>query len=261
MKTTYLCIFLVFSKTLFSQMDTNKISKESLNTEVNIIKSGTSLSRFTEKLKGLKKGKSNIQIMHYGDSHIAMGHFSGRFLSHLQQEFSSTKLQRWLHFSFKNPIRYHNKGVGGSQYMVLFEKRQEVLDDITEVQPDLIIFSFGTNESYKPGFDSTKNAIEIKRFIEDVKKLSPKTELLFSTSPDTHLQYNFPPHADAINSIVKTIATESNGAIWDLNQLMGKNSMSTWIDQKLGHVDRLHFTIEGYQLHGDLLFLALMKLL
>jgi lysophospholipase L1-like esterase len=64
----------------------------------------------------------------------------------------------------------------------------------------------------------------------------------------------------AVRKAMYELAGEYNGAVWDLCELMGGNgSAEAWREAGLMKNDRLHFTREGYELLGDLLYTALMR--
>lgn len=53
------------------------------------------------------------------------------------------------------------------------------------------------------------------------------------------------------------LAKESNGAYWDLFEIMGGlNSIRLWERAGLAQRDKVHFTKKGYHLNADLLFIA-----
>ena len=56
------------------------------------------------------------------------------------------------------------------------------------------------------------------------------------------------------------LAKKHNGAVWDMFQVMGGlKSANIWMARGLLKRDRIHFTREGYNLIGDLLFNAIME--
>jgi lysophospholipase L1-like esterase len=55
------------------------------------------------------------------------------------------------------------------------------------------------------------------------------------------------------------LCDEKNVALWDLNAIMGgTNSIVTWRDKGWARGDLIHFTPEGYQKQGDMLYDAIM---
>ena len=55
------------------------------------------------------------------------------------------------------------------------------------------------------------------------------------------------------------LAQEYGGCVWDLFSIMGgMGSVDNWEEEQLIRPDRLHFTHQGYELLGDLLFNALL---
>ena len=56
------------------------------------------------------------------------------------------------------------------------------------------------------------------------------------------------------------LAQETRGAVWDQFDIMGGlKSMQKWQNKKLAQSDKIHFTVAGYQLIGDLFFNAFME--
>ena len=56
------------------------------------------------------------------------------------------------------------------------------------------------------------------------------------------------------------LAKKHNAAVWDLFTIMGGlDSISQWNGFGLAQNDKIHFTREGYQLVGNLLFSAIVK--
>lgn len=55
------------------------------------------------------------------------------------------------------------------------------------------------------------------------------------------------------------LAEEYGGAVFDTFRLMGgMRSSASWVRARLQRADHIHFTKEGYELWGDLLYNALM---
>ena len=59
-------------------------------------------------------------------------------------------------------------------------------------------------------------------------------------------------------NIIKEVAKQNNCAVWDWYEVMGgEGASSKWVDRQLMQKDRVHLTLNGYYLQGDLLFNAL----
>ena len=158
-----------------------------------------------------------------------------------------------------NGIRYHHCGVVGAQFTHLIKNAPFALGQIKALKPDLIIFSFGTNEAYNTGLDTATYRISVEKFIGTLKTEIPELAIILTTAPDTRSQGRIPPHQVDINEKLKLIAKNSKLSIFDLNHAMGGwGSLYTWHHNNLTLTDKLHFKKEGYGLQGNLLTLSFL---
>ena len=68
-------------------------------------------------------------------------------------------------------------------------------------------------------------------------------------------------NGEAVRVAMMELAREYGGAMWDLYGIMGgEGSATQWRDAGLMKDDRLHFTKEGYELLGDMLYRAIEEL-
>ena len=160
----------------------------------------------------------------------------------------------------KNGVNYHHCGVVGAQFTHLINNATWSIEQIAQLNPDLIIFSFGTNEAYNDGLDTSYYKSSIIKFMQDLEIASPKTAFIFTTAPDTRSQNRIPSNQIIVNNILKRIATNGNYSIFDLNEAMGGwGSIYTWYNKGLTLKDKLHFTEQGYSLQGNLFTLSLLE--
>jgi len=173
----------------------------------------------------------------------------------LQQEFSLNGIL--FESSQKQGVQYHQCGVVGAQFLNLIKNSSILFSQLKSLKPDLIIFSYGSNESYSETFDSKEYFKEISNFIKNLRQEIPQVEFLITTTPDTRSKNEFPKYTKAINNILTQIAKNSNSALWDLNSIMGgDSSMQIWYENELANKDKLHFVKSGYNLQGNLFSLA-----
>lgn len=153
-------------------------------------------------------------------------------------------------------IEYIDLGVAGAQFTHLKSRANLVSDQITILQPDLIICSFGTNEAYnaKWAIQSYKKAFQ--EFIQEIKLVSPKTVFLLSSPPDTRSQNRVPKFQQEVIRVLANMKVP----FYDLNAAMGGfGSSLDWVKNGCFLKDQLHLTKEGYQLQAKLFVLALFK--
>jgi LysM repeat protein len=165
--------------------------------------------------------------------------------------------------NFENPsqhgLQYSHLGVVGATFLQLIAQQEFTIAQLKEMKPDLLIFSYGSNESYVTGLDMDQYHKKVLAFIQRIKTEFPNTNIIFTNTPDTRSGNRIPPNTNTINEKLKLIATETNSAYWDLNTIMGgKNSIYYWLKNGLAGKDQLHFTRAGYRLQANLFSLAFL---
>jgi lysophospholipase L1-like esterase len=157
-------------------------------------------------------------------------------------------------------VIYNSSGVGGSQFSHLTDNASLSKEQITSLQPDLILFSYGSNESYMKSFDSIKYQANVNNYIHSLKKTLPGVTILLISPPDTRAKNLYPRNTTTIQQILKTTATQENVAYLDLREQMGGDgSIWRWLPAKLAASDKLHFTKEGYTLQANLVMQAFIQ--
>ena len=130
------------------------------------------------------------------------------------------------------------------------------------LNPDLVIISLGTNDSYMPHFDSVAFASQLAKLISEVRTAQPDCAILL-TSPGQNKIAGKTPNQNtfvATNFMLKT-AQNQCCAIWNFNAIMESPEMTdVWYEAGLMRSDYLHFTRKGYELQAHLLFNALIQL-
>ena len=156
-------------------------------------------------------------------------------------------------------VVYHHLGVVGAQFTHLINKAPHTIAQIGQIKPDILIFSFGTNEAYNGKLDTTVYTPAITNFIDEIMRVSPNTAIIFTTAPDTRSNNRIPPVQVKVNNQLRRIAMDKNLTLYDLNEAMGGwGSMYTWYQNKLTLSDKLHFIKVGYALQGQLFSLSLL---
>ncbi|MFQ3597102.1 MAG: GDSL-type esterase/lipase family protein [Chloroherpetonaceae bacterium] len=128
------------------------------------------------------------------------------------------------------------------------------------LQPDLVVFSLGVNDSRYEPFNVQAYEKNYDNLVQLVKSASPNTAILFTTNSDNFKRRwaqnrNTPIARDALIRLAK----RHNAAVWDLFNVMGGlGSFKQWHNAKLAKKDRVHFNRQGYRLIGKLMFDALI---
>lgn len=163
-------------------------------------------------------------------------------------------------------LRYVSTGVNGARTTTWTERCPEFEREMSLVEPDLVIWGLGINDSACPGkdFDPERFKRNYRRLLDKVLAERPGCAFIFITNNDSwryarrRMVHN--DNGRAVQKAMYELAAEYDGAVWDLFSLMGGNgSAEIWRAEGLMKPDRLHFTRAGYELLGDLLYAALMR--
>lgn len=186
---------------------------------------------------------------------------------HLLPASSFTNL--YYGFSLRNGqpgILYHAIGVNGAMYVNYTDEKY--VRQLALLKPSLLILSLGTNETFGRRFSSDEFAKQITAFLSLVRKEMPETLILLTTPPECYKRtwsdnkrvFVRNSYTERAAQTIREVARKEGLACWDLfTETGGKNSNKAWYRSHLLARDRIHFTKEGYQEQGTLLFRAIME--
>ena len=158
----------------------------------------------------------------------------------------------------KAGILYHNIGVNGAKFSD-FNKYPMFFSQLKALQPDLVILSFGTNESFD-NMTSENYMAQLDLMVQNIKSQNPGAEILVATPPPSLFKRRY-PNTFCANYAKNTIANAEIGnyAVWDLYSAMGglygvnQNARNGIIAK-----DKVHYTKAGYEKQGRLLYETLL---
>ncbi|MGL2994814.1 LysM peptidoglycan-binding domain-containing protein [Flavobacterium sp. TSSA_36] len=156
-------------------------------------------------------------------------------------------------------ILYHNIGVNGAKYSD-YNKNPLFFDQLKVLQPDLIIVSLGTNESYGK-ITPLEYLKQVQEFLLKVRTQNPQADVLVVTPPPSYLPHHtLNTFVDEYAKSLVSYATLGNYAVWDLFQTLGgMHGVSKIYGKGLMSPDRVHYTTNGYQLQGNMLYNVLLN--
>lgn len=158
-------------------------------------------------------------------------------------------------------VVYHHYGVVGAQFPHFINRVKQACDQLAYIQPDLIIFSFGTNEAYNGKLSLEDYKKSVNHFIDSIQQVLPQVAILITTPPDTRSSGRIPPMQQGILKALKEIAQAKDVALFDLNRAMGGwGNVHFWHAAGLTLKDRVHFTTEGYGLQGKMITSCLLEI-
>lgn len=156
-------------------------------------------------------------------------------------------------------IVYHTIGVNGAKYSD-YTKYPLFFEQLAVLQPDLVIISLGTNES----FDKMVTPEYMKQLLlmkAQILTQNPNAILLITTPPPSQFKRRYPNTfvADYTREILAQASTQ-NYAVWDLfSQLGGLFGVSKNLQEGIIGGDKVHYTKKGYEYKGQLFLEALIN--
>ncbi len=215
-----------------------------------------SLNPFWDKLEDVLSGVSRdtLHILHVGDSHIH-GHIYPLTVRDILMQYAGSMVQ------------YTDMGINGAT-CATFSTPQHV-HDIVSARPDLLILSFGTNESHSRAYDASTHYHQMEVLLSMVRDCLPDVPVLLTTPPGSYERtgrgrraaYRVNPRTAGAASTILRFASDKHLAAWDLYNSCGGASRAclNWYGARLMQRDRIHYLAEGYTLQGQLLYLAIAK--
>lgn len=212
----------------------------------------------------LASKKSKISSLKIGSSEKITLNFK-REIKNFKLKFQKAKNPNYCFYAFrgdfsnqKNTSSYSNFGVSGAKFTDFFYSNR-FYSQLELIKADLIFLTLGTNDSYSKSFNLEEFSKQLVYFIRKIKEVSPQTELVFMSAPDTKFNGEKPSNLKAINREIEKICQAENVAFWNWFKIMGgENSILIWDKKQLSDKDLLHFSSKGYHLLGKLFAEALI---
>ncbi len=163
-------------------------------------------------------------------------------------------------------VLYHSIGVNGSMFVNYTDP--DYMRQLALLAPSLLIVSLGTNETFGRNFSCAEFGGQIRAFLSLVKEYLPETAIMLTTPAECYKStwvkrkrvYIRNANTELAAKTIAEVAQEEGIACWDLFAATGgKDSHKNWFKNHLMGKDRIHFTREGYEMQGTLLFYALMR--
>ena len=161
-------------------------------------------------------------------------------------------------------LTFHSIGVNGAD-LDDYLRCPYFSMDLELLQPDLVIFGIGINDANSDNFDTLTFKNRYWQLIRRVQAVNPDCAFIFITNNDSYKKVSRRSYAVNRNNlhardVFYRLAEETRGAVWDQFEIMGGlKSMDKWRIGGYGKNDRIHFTVKGYQLLGNLFFNAFVE--
>ena len=221
-----------------------------------IIDSIALLAPVFEHLRQVRAGLSEdtVRIVHIGDSHVR---------GHIYPQTTGARLAETF-----GAISYIDKGVNGATCLTF--THPDRITEIAALKPELLILSFGTNESHNRRYNINVHYNQMDELVKLLRDSLPNVPILLTTPPGSYESfrqrrrrrtYAINPRTATAAETIRRYAKDHRLLVWDMYDVVGgkRRACTNWTDAKLMRPDHVHYLPEGYILQGNLLYQALIK--
>lgn len=214
------------------------------------------LSPFLERLRQVHLGLSEdtVRIVHIGDSHVR---------GHIYPQTAGARLAETF-----GAVSYVDMGVNGATSLTFTHPTR--IADIAALRPELLIVSFGTNESHNRRYNAHVHYHQMGELMELLRRALPDVPLLLTTPPGSYdsfrkkrrkRTYAVNPRTAIAAETIRRYAGNHQMPVWDMYEVVGgrRRACLNWTEANLMRPDHVHYLPEGYVLQGDLLFQAIIR--
>ena len=228
-----------------------------------------SLSPFWEKMSVMDRP---IRVVHIGDSHIRGHVFPYVMRKLLETDFGHEAVIDYevtyhttglAHETGKAGIVYHILGVNGATSSSY--NTPERIRSVVNLNPDLIIVSFGTNEAHDRKYRTAVHMEQMNHLLRELRKGCPNATFLMTTPPGSYIRSGrnriINRRTPQVTETEIQFAKKNGLAIWDLYDIIGGSAdgCKNWNAANMFQRDKIHFTHAGYTLQGLLFHEAFIK--
>lgn len=238
-----------YSTTVQALKEENNLKSDNIQAGRTLkIPTSASVKRTQEKVTRRSVDYVDLQSYPYYSSYISTDPIH-RISIFSRGKFSMHDINGFVLENDKPGLVYHSIGVNGAKISD-FNKYPLFFKQLHILQPDLVILSFGTNESYQK-LSADRYLDEMKAMISKVQEGNPNAVILVMTPPPSMLRRRAPntligEYSDALLGL-KTFP------VWDLYKhmdgqkgIIGKGKYADVIAR-----DKIHYSIGGYRIQGE----------
>ena len=219
-----------------------------------IVDSIALLTPVFERLRQVRAGLSEdtVRIVHIGDSHVR---------GHIYPQTTGARLIETF-----GAVSYIDKGVNGATCLTF--THPDRIAEIAALKPELLILSFGTNESHNRRYNVNVHYNQMDELV--LQDSLPNVSILLTTPPGSYESfrqrrrrrtYAVNPRTATASETIRRYAKEHRLLVWDMYDVVGgkRRACVNWTGAKLMRPDHVHYLPEGYILQGNLLYQALIN--
>ncbi len=170
---------------------------------------------------------------------------------------ANTTVLNWTTGKNSPGIRYVNFGLIGATLNITkrFDMKL-VANDVRHLDPDLIIYGYGTNEGFNDGLKLTSYRKQAARYMKKLRANAPNADVVYLGASSGLRRrgnrkcngWSTPPKLQPLRASVRKLAASENAAYWDWSAAMGGVcSINSWAGRGLAAKDRVHLSSKGYR--------------
>lgn len=187
---------------------------------------------------------SGVRFVHIGDSHVKGKVFPATCGRLLESTFDSLHS---AHF-----------GINGATCASF--STDERLAAVAQLSPDVLLISFGTNEGHDVSLSEERFLGRFNEFVCLVRSAFPGVPLIFTTPPGAYYKGRPNRHNVLIARALADYCEEQGLLCFDLQEACGgAEAAANWRRSGLLRSDGVHFTVDGYRVHGELTYAAIVN--
>ena len=215
-----------------------------------IVDSIALLTPVFERLRQVRAGLSEdtVRIVHIGDSHVR---------GHIYPQTTGARLIETF-----GAVSYIDKGVNGATCLTF--THPDRIAEIAALKPELLILSFGTNESHNRRYNVNVHYNQMDELVKLLQDSLPNVSILLTTPPGSYESfrqrrrrrtYAVNPRTATASETIRRYAKEHRLLVWDMYDVVGgkRRACVNWTEAKLMRPDHVHY------LQGNLLYQALIN--
>jgi len=198
--------------------------------------------------------QDTVRIVHIGDSHVR---------GHIYPQTTGARLIETF-----GAVSYIDKGVNGATCLTF--THPDRIAEIAALKPELLILSFGTNESHNRRYNVNVHYNQMDELVKLLQDSLPNVSILLTTPPGSYESfrqrrrrrtYAVNPRTATASETIRRYAKEHRLLVWDMYDVVGgkRRACVNWTEAKLMRPDHVHYLPEGYILQGNLLYQALIN--
>lgn len=159
-------------------------------------------------------------------------------------------------------VVYHAIGVNGAKVSD-YNRYPRFFDQLAALEPDLIILSMGTNESFYEPYSADEFYDDLKTFYKLLLDREVDASILATSPPPSLKKRRYPNDlATAYSYELMMFANLNQWAFFDLHNLMGASeNIKEWRKAGLASPDMIHYFPTGYKIQGRLVAAAILNAL